>query len=411
MSKAIAAAQTRVRPGFIAAYTLAQVGAFIAFVPLLGVLLPLKAGVVGAGSTALLLSQAAVLGATAAALSHFVFGALSDRTRTPWGRRKPWIVIGAGLTALSYGGVFLAQTGSQLIVAIIAFQICFNLMFAPLQSIFADRVPDGQKGLVSAFVGVAYPAANLFAALVIAVVLSDPGSRYLMIAAAMLCLVLPIIVWSRREVAVLPVKRASSGPWLAALGEADFLRAFGSRLLVQTAIALNALYLLIYLQGPGDIGSALPGMRAEAVLGVLLAVATGAALLAGFGTGLASDRWGGRKFYVAAGGLLIAAGMAILAVAPDWPGPLVGELVYGLGLGIFTTADAALIAQVLPNRMTVGRDLGIMNVAVTLPQVAAPLAGILLLHGVGWSLLTVFGLSSALAVGGVLLVLRIERRL
>ncbi|AQR61476.1 hypothetical protein BZG35_07285 [Brevundimonas sp. LM2] len=411
MSVSSAVGRTRVGPGFIAAYTLAQVGAFIGFVPLLGVLLPLKAGAVGADSAALLLSQAAVLGAATAALSHFIFGALSDRTRTRWGRRKPWILFGAGLTALSYGGVYLAQTGWQLICALIAFQIFFNMMFAPLQSIFADRVPDGQKGLVSAFVGVAYPAANLFAALVIAVALSDSGSRYLMVAAAMLCLVLPVLFWSLREVGVYPAKRDASGPLFSALSKKDFLRAFGSRLLIQTAIALNALYLLVYLQGPSDIGSALPGVRPEAVLGVLLAVATGVALLAGFATGLASDRWGGRKFYVASGGLLIAAGMAILALAPDWPGPLVGEIVYGLGLGIFTTADAALIAQVLPNRMTVGRDMGIMNVAVTLPQVAAPLAGILLLHGVGWSLPTVFGLSAALAVAGAVLVLRIERRL
>lgn len=411
MSASIPGGQARVGPGFIAAYTLAQVGAYIGFVPLLGVLLPLKAGAVGSGSAALLLSQAAVLGAVAAALSHFAFGALSDRTRTAWGRRKPWILIGAGLTACSYGGVFLAQTGTQLILGIVAFQVCFNLMFAPLQSIFADRVPDGQKGLVSAFVGVAYPTANLFAALVIAVALSDAGSRYLVVAAAVLCLVVPATIWSLRDTGAPPVEPGPPGPLLSALGEADFLRAFGSRLLIQTAIALNALYLLIYLQGPSDIESALPGVRAEAVLGVLLAVATGAALLAGFATGLASDRWGGRKLYVASGGLLIAAGMAILALVPDWPGPLVGELVYGLGLGIFTTADAALIAQVLPNRMTVGRDLGIMNVAVTLPQVAAPLAGILLLHSVGWSLLTVFGLSSALAVAGVLLVLRIKRRL
>lgn len=405
------ARQAPVGVPFIASYAIAQIGAFIAFVPVLGVILPLKAEGVAPQNAAVLASQAAMFGALAAAIAHIMAGMLSDRTRSRLGRRTPWIFFGAGLTVLSYGGVFLARTGTELVASIVVFQVCFNIMFAPLSSIFADRVPDRQKGLVSAFVGLAYPAASLFAALVIAVALTETGGRLLAVAAVVVLLVLPTTLFGLREgrgpdVAAQPLTHP-----LAAFGVPDFMRAFGSRLLVQTAIALNALYLLFYLQKHTDVLSALPGTGIAAILGVFIAVSTTAALVCGFAAGLASDRWGERKIFVALGGLLIATGMGILALVPAWPGPLIGQLIYGCGLGIFTTADGALIAQILPNRLHVGRDLGVMNIAVTLPQVVAPLAGILLLHGLGLGLIDVFAMSAVLATAGALIVLGIRRSL
>ncbi|RZJ78943.1 MAG: MFS transporter, partial [Brevundimonas sp.] len=158
----------RVTARFVGGYTLAQIGAFIGFVPLLNVLLPIKAAQIDSETASLVLSQAAMWGAAAAGLSHLITGLLSDSTRSRWGRRRPWILVGGVLTTLSYAGVYWADTPGRLIAAIVAFQVAFNVMFAPLVTIYADRVPDRQKGVVSAFLGVAYPIANLFAALVIA---------------------------------------------------------------------------------------------------------------------------------------------------------------------------------------------------------------------------------------------------
>lgn len=153
---------------FVAGYTLAQIGAFIGFVPLLSVLLPLKAAAVASTSAAVLLSHAAILGALAAGVSHFLTGLVSDHTRSRFGRRRPWIIAGALAVVASYGGVFLASGPLELILAIVFFQIAFNIMFSPLMAVFADKVPDAGKGMMSAFGGLAFPTANLFAALVIA---------------------------------------------------------------------------------------------------------------------------------------------------------------------------------------------------------------------------------------------------
>lgn len=396
---------------FVTAYTLAQIGAFIGFVPLLSVLLPIKAAGLAPDAASSLLSQVAVAGALAAGVSHLVVGALSDRTRSRFGRRKPWILAGAGLTTLSYAGVFWARTPLELMAAVILFQTAFNILFSPLSAVFADAVPDRRKGLVSAFSGLAYPVASLYAALVIAIGLADGPARYLAVAATLCLLIVPFCL--------LPVGDRGQAPAAApgrpstlfgAFVSPDFRMAFLSRLTVQTAISLNALYLFFYINLHSDASARLSGLRPDAVLGLLIASATLAALISGFGAGMASDRVGGRKGFVTAGAVGIAGGAALLALWPEWPGPLVAQVVYGVGLGMFTTADQALIAQVLPDRLDAGRDLGVMNIAVTAPQVLAPLLGIAMLDAAGWSLLSVFGVSAVLALGGGLIVQGVRRR-
>ncbi|KQS55375.1 hypothetical protein ASG17_04615 [Brevundimonas sp. Leaf363] len=393
-------------------YTLAQIGAFIGFVPLLNVLLPIKAAQIDSEIASLVLSQAAMWGAAAAGLSHLITGLLSDSTRSRWGRRRPWILVGGVLTTLSYVGVYWADTPGRLIAAIVAFQVAFNVMFAPLVTVYADRVPDRQKGVVSAFLGVAYPIANLFAALVIAVALSGAAERYWVVGLTVAVLTAPFAIFGLRETAAPaprpPIRLSRS---FSALADRDFRIVFGSRVLVQTAMALNNLYLLFYLQQDADVASRLPSMRPEAVMGLLIAGATATGLTCGFIGGVWSDRVGNRRLFVAVGAVGLAVGAAVMAITPAWPGPLVGQLIYGLGSGLFATTDNALVAQALPKRENIGRDLGIMNIAITVPQILAPALGILLITTLDWSLSALFGVAAVSALAGGLVVLAARRSL
>ena len=49
-----------------------------------------------------------------------------------------------------------------------------------------------------------------------------------------------------------------------------------------------------------------------------------------------------------------------------------GACLYGIGFGIYTSVDFALITQVLPDAEGTARDLGVINIAAALPQVVAP---------------------------------------
>ena len=52
----------------------------------------------------------------------------------------------------------------------------------------------------------------------------------------------------------------------------------------------------------------------------------------------------------------------------------------GIGYGIYTSVDFALITQVLPGAEDRAKDLGVINIANALPQVFAPgLAAVILL--------------------------------
>jgi MFS family permease len=185
--------------------------------------------------------------------------------------------------------------------------------------------------------------------------------------------------------------------------------AFLSRLLVQTAVAMNVLYLLFFLQRQTGIASVLPGLRPEAVVGWILAASTAAAILAGLWAGMASDRSGRRRELVFAGGLCLAGGALLMAIMPQWPAPALAQVVFGIGVGIYGVVDTALIAQVLPSRGNTGRDLGLMNVATTAAQVLAPLLALGALQLVGQDLRLLFALSGVIAIAGATTILTIRR--
>ncbi len=395
--------------GFVVAYTAAQIGAFIGFIPLLTLLLPLKAAAIAPDGKVELLAMVALWGAVTAGIANVVAGAASDRARLSHGGRWRWMVTGLIATMASYGLIAAAATPWALLLAVVGLQISLNLMLNPLAAVLPDHVPDLQKGVVSGFTGLAYPVANLFGAVVIGILLSTEIARLWAVVATMVLLVMPFILVVRRR-----RKPPSSAPvtlswsW-AALKDQDFRMAFLSRLSVQTAVAMNVLYLLFFLQQESDIAAVLPSQRPEAVVGWVLAASTLTAIVAGLLAGLISDRIGRRRELIFAGGMCLAGGALIMALAPRWPGPAVAQVVFGVGIGVYGVVDTALIAQVLPSRAHAGRDLGLMNIATTAAQVLAPLLALAALQVLGHDLRLLFALSGVLAIVGAATILTIKR--
>ena len=91
--------------------------------------------------------------AVASLVSNLMFGNFSDRSRSRFGRRTPWIVFGAVL-----GGVTLFLTGTTHNAVLLTIFYCacmfgLNCMIAPLVAVLSDRVPSGIRGTMSAFYG------------------------------------------------------------------------------------------------------------------------------------------------------------------------------------------------------------------------------------------------------------------
>jgi MFS family permease len=91
--------------------------------------------------------------------------------------------------------------------------------------------------------------------------------------------------------------------------------------------------------------------------------------------------------------------MIIPIVAPTVPGWFVFMFLSGLGFGCFSAVDQALMSEVLPSAKSYGKDLGVVNIAATLPQVLAPtVAGVIILLFGGY--LALFPIGIVLAVLG-----------
>jgi len=392
-----------VRPAFIAALTLAQVGAFLSFTPLLSILAPLKAAEIDPLQKAAILAQVSFWGAVVAGVANIAVGVLSDRTQSRFGRRRPWLVIGLAGTVASYFAIMRADTAAELLAGALLFQLGLNLLFGPLVAMLPDRVPHAQKGRVSAFLGLAPPAGAIAGVSLTGLALPNDGLRYGAIAVLLVLATLPLLVIVRDPPTGTGLLRLAPGPIRPpsirrALGR-DFMFAWLSRLLMQLAITVVSLFTLFNIQ---DRIRVPPGLTAQGFLALMIILASAVQVVTSLAGGFLSDREGRRKPFVLAAGLLLAAATLLLAFFPDWRVTVLAFAVFGAGFGLYTTVDAALVTQVLPSRQDAGRDLGVINLANTVPQMLAPVLGLWLVGQMGAypSLYLVAALSAA--CGGAL---------
>ena len=68
----------------------------------------------------------------------------------------------------------------------------------------------------------------------------------------------------------------------------------------------------------------------------------------------------------------MAVSAVILALWPSWPAAIAAAAIMGLGYGVYLSVDQALVTQVLPSAAGRAKDLGIINIANSGPQVLAP---------------------------------------
>lgn len=406
--------QEPVRASFIATYTLAQIGAFVSFQPLLQVLLPLKAEAIDPAGKAVVLSQVAFYGAIVASIANLLAGAISDRTTSRFGRRRPWIVVGAIGASLAYLAIMRATTPLALIGGMILFQLTFNLCFSALVAVMPDRVPDGQKGLVAAFQSLGNPLGTAAGAVLIGGILVVEGQRYAAISAALLIGLLPLVVSLRDpplpKSSVPPFRLAAflSGLWVNPRKHPDFAFAWAGRFMVLVALCLTQNYMLYFLQDVLDYPRLFPGHRAEEGLAILTTVSTVSNVAFALLGGVLSDRLRRRKLFAFGAALMIAATMIILSLSPSWPLLLATYVVLGCGAGCFYAVDIALVTQVLPSQRDAGKDLGVINLANTLPQALAPALAVWALGPTQMNYQTFFLAAAALALAGGLAILPIR---
>ena len=382
-------------------------GLFSAWFGPIQVLLGLQASQVAPGHKEATLSLVTGLGALVSTLGNPVFGALSDRTTSRFGRRLPWIAGGLALGAVGLVVLASARGVAGMVVGWCLVQAFLNATFAALNASIADQVPVERRGLVSGLIGVAQTA-GLVAGAGLAAAVGSTRTGYLVLAVLVVALGLPHVLGARDlrlpDGAPRPTLRHVMAGFVPPLRRyPDFGWAWLTRFLVNLGNSTGTLYLLYYLMDA-------VGMEADkATTGVF--ILTGIYALTVFGStvigGVWSDKVGRRKPFVIAASIVTGLASLDLALTQNWVGAVVGAVILGIGFGAFTSVDFALVTQVLPSSGDAARDLGIINIASAGAQVLAPvLAAPVVTHLGGYT--TLYVMAAVVCLLGAACVLRIR---
>jgi MFS family permease len=365
----------RVGWGFISLYTLAFMSTSLVFIAPLLVTLALKVNsLVGIEQAPNRLSVVTGTGALLAMVGNPFFGKMSDRTSSPLGMRRPWMVIGLVGGSLGILIVALAPNVPLVLVGWCIAQLLFNALLAALVAVLPDQVPAAQRGLVSGVLGICLPIASVTGTFLVQLFTGNRLAMFLAPCAIGGFFILLFVVrlddrrlakadkptWSLRELASTFYVNPRKSP--------DFAWAFASRFLFVLAYAFLTTYQAYYLLD--RIGSAEADVPRQIFLGTLAqSVVVIAASLIG---GRLSDRTGRRKVFVLTASVVYGLAMFVVAIAGDFNGFLVGMAISGLGFGVYVAVDLALVVDVLPDKDSAAKDLGVFNFAASLPFSVAP---------------------------------------
>jgi MFS family permease len=365
---ALAEPTVTVRARWVGLLAVANLAVWMGFFTPIQVLLPEQLQAISPDNKEAMLGWVTGLGALAAVIANPLAGALSDRTAGRFGRRHPWTFAGGILGALGLVLLSMQHTVVGTALCWIGVQICFNAMLASLTAAVPDRVPIAQRGAVSGWIGMPQVLGVVLGTVLVTAIVHGVQAGYIAVAIVVVLLTLPFPLTTkddRLDKADRPRLDLRSF-WVSPRRHPDFAWAFGTRFLVQLGNALGTLYLLYFLTDAVRLADPGTGLL------ILILIYTAGLMATTVVAGRWSDRSGRRKSFVVASGVVMAVAALLLAITPNWPVAMVAAAVLGCGYGVYLAVDAALITQVLPTAQGRAKDLGIINIANSAPQVLAP---------------------------------------
>ncbi|HEX6483675.1 MAG TPA: MFS transporter [Ktedonobacteraceae bacterium] len=345
--------------------------------------------------------------AGAAVISLFMppaIGTLSDRTCGGFGRRRPYIAVGGLLLLLSTP--LLVNSGSMIIflIGLLLLLIGKNVLTPAYQSLVPDHVAKDQRGETAGYVGGMTILGNVVG-LGLAVWLlggvsqhagnadmirSNAGTYY-GVTAFLVLLGLLITVFGVREIPLLVHRDEIEArgqemvhrfayhflhDWVEPWRNFNFTMVFLTRASLMLGLALFMTYIEYYFARVQHVANFVQ------VTGVVAILALGGAVVSGVVSGIFSDRIKRRAPVVCIATLFMGLAALAFVIFPNtlmaWLWPL--GIFFGLGYGAYSSVDWALSIDVLPCMEKAGKDLGVWNASGTLPAIAAPILGSVIIN-------------------------------
>ncbi len=304
-----------------------------------------------------------------------IAGGFSDRLRSRWGRRRPFIVGGtvASLPLLVAAGV--APTYVLLFLFICLLQLASNVAMGPYQALVRDLVPGRRRGAASGMKMLVEVVGAMTLTGLVALLVGrySDGGNVLWVLASVLLLGAAMAIGA----AVTTRSIAQPSPAGAELqqeepGSEKVHRDYPWFLLSRFCVAIAAgslqTFALFFLKD--YVGLKNPA----AVLGLLILVVGVTVLLTAYPAGLLTDRFGRKSVMVAA--TAMAGPVAIvLTAAQGLAAVIVVAVLAGAMLGAFLGAQWAMATDLVSVRRA-AQQLGLLNLATAGGAGVAKLNGI-----------------------------------
>ena len=383
------------------------------------VLLPQRLKDLGVSNPDALLGTINAVTAIVSLVANLVFGNLSDRTHSRFGRRSPWVVCGGVIGGLSLFGVGILDNSVLLTISYCISMVGLNMMLAPAIAVLSDRVPETIRGTMSTFWGVGatigYPLGAIVGAVFIAGGTAQLSGFTLGGVLMGIAGIVAVLVWPR-ELSSVSTERVTEtfGDLLKSFvpptrGAADFWKAFIGRFTMLVSYQMiNAYQLYIIQNYLQENGAPLSTAQIAGTVALTNSIILVVGLVGGFVSGPISDLIGRRKVPVVIASLLFATGVAMPWIFPTTMGMYLFAGIAGFGYAVYSSVDQALNVDVLPSKEEAGKDLGILNMSTTLGQMSGPIITSTIVTATG-SYMLVFPVSITFAVLGCIAILMIKR--
>lgn len=323
-------------------------------------------------------------------------GAVSDRTRSRFGRRTPWIVIMSVLSGVLM--IAMGFTGNLIVLGAVYTVLWFvgNFYQGAIAAILPDRVPEDRRGTASALIGLGTPLGIL-----VGVNLASQFGQvlgYSVIALILIAASILLVVFAREDSSLdLPrVERRQKRAFdfrlfFRAFKDRDFALAFVSRFALFMGYFVVSGFMFYTLTDYIGIDN-IPFDGAAKAVSLLSTLNTVAWVVVATFCGWLADRLDLRKVFVGISAFGVAVSMLIPIFMPTWTGMILYSVIGGAAIGTYFAVDLALMSLVLPDKENEGRDFGLLAVATGLPQImSSAIAGLLITLSGGYAALYIFG--------------------
>ena len=304
-------------------------------------------------------------------------GAISDRSTSRFGRRRPFILAGT-LVNLAFLLVMAGFTHGRSIwlflICYLGVQLGSNWSGGPYAGLIPDVAPPRQRGTASGWLALMTALGTLAGAITAGQLVRGEsfgpiyGAIVIVVLVFLALTVLGVRERAHRRTEPLDLGALARNFIPRGVAYRNFYLVLFTRALVTMGIYSIFTFFQFFLKD--ILHASNPAEQTSYLIAIIIGTGVPTSLLGG----VLSDRHGRKPLVYLSGGLMALASIVFIGVAfaPSLPFTFAVGALFGVGYGAYQAVDWALAIDVLPRGEAAAKDMGIWHASLVLPQVLAP---------------------------------------